>query len=95
MRTLRTELLRYDPYLVYAILRIAYERGPVSVRELFEEYRTRTGVRISYYKFRTHMEYAVSKGLLQVSGVKPAYLSVTEKGKLYIVRFESLLSLLS
>ena len=92
---LRVELLKYDPYLVYAILRIAYERGPVSVRELVEEYHSRTGVRINYYKLRTHVEYAASRGLLQVSGVKPTYLSVTEKGKLYIARFESLLSLLS
>jgi predicted transcriptional regulator len=95
VRTLRAGLLRYDPYLIYAVLKIAYESGPVSVRELVEEYRNRTGVRISYYKLRMHVEYAVSKGLLQVSGAKPAYLSVTEKGKLYIARFESLLALLS
>jgi hypothetical protein len=88
-------LLRYDPYLIYAILRIAYERGPVSLRELAEEYRSKTGTRVSYYKLRAHVEYSASKGLLQVSGAKPAYISVTEKGKLYMARFESLLALLS
>jgi hypothetical protein len=88
-------LLRYDLQLIYAILRIAYERGPVSLRELAEEYRNRTGTRVNHYKLRVHVEYSASRGLLQVSGAKPAYVSVTEKGKLYMARFESLLSLLS
>ena len=89
---------RYDLVLLYHLLRILYEKQLASeelaLKDLWLEYRTRTGVKVNYYTVKRHVDLAVEKGLVEKAGTRPALLKVTKKGVDYMFLFERLSELI-
>ena len=82
---------RLDLYVLYVILKILYEKSmksSVSLMDLFNSFRELTGVKISYEKFRKHIDYAFKTGLIEAKGEKPKVLVLTKKGIDFIFLFE-------
>jgi predicted transcriptional regulator len=82
---------RLDLYVLYVILKILYEKSmksTVSLMDLFNSYRELTGVKISYERFKKHVEYASKTGLIEAKGERPQILYLTKKGIDFIFLME-------
>ena len=88
----------YDYALLYSLLRIVYEKQlagqSVGLKDLWLEYRDRTGIKVNYYTIKRHVELAVEKGLLERTGTRPTKLKLTKKGIDYVFLFERLSELI-
>ena len=88
----------YDYALLYTLLRIIYEKQlagqTVGLRDLWLEYRDRTGIKVNYYTVKRHIELAVEKGLVERTGTRPTKLKLTKKGVDYVFLFERLSELI-
>jgi len=89
---------RHDLVLLYDLLRILYEKQLASeqltLKDLWLEYRARTGVKVNYYTVKRHVDLAVERGLVEKAGTRPALLKVTKKGIDYMFLFERLSELI-
>ena len=89
---------RIDYVVLYKLLKILYEKSMssyVSVFELFNEYRKVSGVKVSYEKFRHHIDYAKEKELIEVRGERPQVLVITKKGIDFLFLFDRIKELVS
>jgi hypothetical protein len=95
-------VVRIDPkidlIMLYKLLRIVYERSmssEVTLTSLFNEFRNREGIKVNYLTVKKHIEYAVSKGLVEVRGKRPSTLTLTKKGIDFLFLFDRLKELVS
>lgn len=74
-----------DMVILYRILRIIRENdGVISVTELFNTYRERYKIKISYELIKRHVDYAVEKKLIEKHGIRPSRLKITRTGLDYL-----------
>ncbi|MCD6085188.1 MAG: hypothetical protein J7J20_06600 [Desulfurococcales archaeon] len=84
-----------DVIVLYRLLKVIYENSNISMTELHKLYIERFKKKVNYTIVKRHIEYATEKGLVEVTGGKPARLTVTKKGIDYLFLISQVAHLLN